>query len=172
MKIVLYPLAGALIGLLGAAVLGYSSLAAAILLSIGSGPRKPLILAALSLVVRWLALEHIDTRAFEALAASLALAWTAPVVLAWVTPPLGDRNARVLANSLSTPMAIAAIAVAVACAAPLLIYSLPLIIGAAAITSFARTYCWNRMGGVTDDCLARLKLAVEIYGLGVCACFF
>lgn len=172
MRVVLYPLGGALLGLLGAAVLGYSSLAAAVVLSVAGGPRKPVILAIASLFLRWLALEHIETRIYESLIGSLALAWTAPIVLAWITPPWGDGPARVLANSLSTRSVIGAILLAIACAAPLLVYALPLITGAAALTSFARSFCWNRFGGVTDDCLERVRLAVEIYSLGICASFF
>ena len=125
-----------------------------------------------SLLIRWQALEHIESRLFESLVASFVLSRTAPIVLAWVTPPYGEGSGRVMADSLTTPTVIGAILIALAFTAPLLVYALPLVTGTAALVSWARSYFGNRLGGVNGDCLGALNQATETYCLVVCASFF
>lgn len=126
----------------------------------------------MSLLVRWQAIEHMELRVFETFAAAFALSRTAPVALAWIAPPYGEGSGRVLADSLTTPAVIVAIALAVAITAPLGVHALPLITGAAALTTGARTYFTSRLGGVNGDCLGALNQVTEMYCLIVCACFF
>ena len=125
-----------------------------------------------SLLLRWQAIEHLESRLFETFAASFAISRTAPVVLAWITAPYGEGSGRVIADSLTTPAVIATIALALLAAAPLHIYALPLVTGAAALTTGARAYFTSRLGGVNGDCLGALNQVTEIYCLIVCACFF
>jgi adenosylcobinamide-GDP ribazoletransferase len=125
----------------------------------------------LSTLIRWQALSAIAVDPVAALAAAQGLPRAAAVAMAWVTPPAGAGLGFTLSSTMTTPVALAAIAQGLLLAAwcgGLL--SLILITGAVMIVAAARRYFMLRIGGVTGDCMGALAHVVEIFCLVVFTC--
>jgi adenosylcobinamide-GDP ribazoletransferase len=126
----------------------------------------------LSLLARWQALQALATdRVMEALVASQAVPRAAMVTLAWVARPVGSKLGSVLAASLGSGAALAAIAQGVAAALwcgfrP----GLAILAGSAVILRLLRAWFYRRLGGVNGDCLGFTEQIFEVYVLVLFTC--
>jgi adenosylcobinamide-GDP ribazoletransferase len=125
----------------------------------------------LSTLVRWQALSAIAVDPFASLAAAQGLSRAAAVALAWLTPPAGSGLGFSLSNTLTSPIALAAIlqgvVLAAWCGDRL---GIILVIGSALIVAAARKYFTLRIGGVTGDCMGATSHVVEIFCLVTFTC--
>jgi adenosylcobinamide-GDP ribazoletransferase len=129
-------------------------------------------LALLMLVlIRWQALSAIAIDAVGALAAALALGRAAVVALSWTTPAVGSASAASFNASLTTRVALAAIAQGI-CAAflPGAQVASFLLGGSTVLIILARRYFMRRIGGVNGDCLGVTEQLVETWCLMVYTC--
>lgn len=123
------------------------------------------------ILIRWQALSMIAVDAIPALAAALALGRAAVVALLWSTPAAGHGHADAMSNSLSTSIALLAIAQGIAFALwPGGKHPSLLLGGTTLIVLLARTYFLRRIGGVTGDCLGATEQVVETWCLVVYTC--
>ncbi|MCU0245978.1 MAG: adenosylcobinamide-GDP ribazoletransferase [Bryobacter sp.] len=122
-----------------------------------------------SVLVRWQALVALESNLAPALAATLAVSRGAQVVLGWIAPPAGNGMGVLFSSHLTTGAALCALALSVGAAAPLGLYALWLLAGAAVIVFAARRFFEARLGGVTGDCLGATGHLVEIFGVVLCA---
>lgn len=122
-------------------------------------------------LLRWQALSALVAEPMSALAAAQGLPRAALVALAWISRPAGSKLAAALNATLTTPLALIAIAqgfvLALLCGYPA---SLWLIAGTVILVLAARRYFYARLGGVNGDCLGALSQTVETYVLLVFAC--
>lgn len=126
----------------------------------------------LSVLARWQALESLATpRFWEAMIASQAVPRAAMVVMAWCSRPAGSGLGSALASTLSTPVALAALAQGIAAAVlcgwrP----GLMIIAGSVLIVQTTRGWFYRRLGGVNGDCLGFTEQVLEIFVLVLFAC--
>jgi adenosylcobinamide-GDP ribazoletransferase len=126
----------------------------------------------LSVLARWQALEYMATpRVVETLIAAQAVPRAAIVAMSWCSRPTGSGLGCSLASTLSTPVAI--IAMAQGAAAALLCGWRPgfaMIAGSVLIVQAARAWFYGRIGGVNGDCLGFTEQLIEIFVLTMFAC--
>jgi adenosylcobinamide-GDP ribazoletransferase len=126
----------------------------------------------LSVLARWQALEYLATmRVLAALIAAQAVPRAAMVAMAWCSRPAGSGLGLALASTLSTPVAIAAMAQGIAAALlcgwrP----GLAMIAGSVLIVQASRGWFYLRIGGVNGDCLGFTEQLIEIFILLMFAC--
>jgi adenosylcobinamide-GDP ribazoletransferase len=126
----------------------------------------------LSVLARWQALEYLATpRVWETLIAAQAVPRAAMVAMAWCSRPLGSGLGYSLASTLSTPVAVAAMAQGAAAALlcgwrP----GLAMIAGSVLIVQGSRAWFYRRIGGVNGDCLGFTEQLIEIFVLTTFAC--
>jgi adenosylcobinamide-GDP ribazoletransferase len=125
----------------------------------------------LSTLIRWQALSAIALDPVPALAAAQGLSRVSAVALAWITPPAGSGLGFVLSNTMTTPVALIAIAqgalLAAWCGGRL---GLLLAAGIVIIVFGARRYFLMRLGGVNGDCLGATAHVVEMFCLVLFTC--
>lgn len=135
---------------------------------VGAHGASALILLTL---IRWQALSAIAAPAIPALAAALGIGRAAVVALAWISPPAGSGGGLCFANTLTTAVALIAIAQGIALA---VLTGSPtasiLLGGATCIVLLARKYFQARIGGVTGDCLGVTEQLVETWCFLVFTC--
>jgi adenosylcobinamide-GDP ribazoletransferase len=126
---------------------------------------------AMTLLLRWQAIELLDNRALPALAAACGASRGAMVVLAWWTPAIGDGLGKAFRLGLHAP---AVLLTALESAALLFLCgpaagAAALAVNALAVT-VARAYFLRRAGGVTGDCLGAVCQISEVSSLLVFLC--
>ena len=125
----------------------------------------------LLVAIRWQALGSIAVDAVAGLAAALALGRAAVVALAWSTPPAGSASAVQFSDTLSTPIALAAVFQGIAFAFLPGAHTASFLLGGGAVlTLLARRYFLRRIGGVNGDCLGTTEQIVETWCLVVYTC--
>ncbi len=126
----------------------------------------------LSVLARWQALEYLATpRVLETMIAVQAVPRAAIVATAWCSRPAGTGLGYALASTLSTPVAVAAMAQGAAAALlcgwrP----GLAMIAGSVLIVQASRGWFYLRVGGVNGDCLGFIEQLIEIFILVMFAC--
>ena len=131
------------------------------------------VAVAITLLLRWQAIELLDGRAVAALAAAAGSARGAMVVFAYVSRPLGEGLGKAFRAGLSAPAA--AVAGIQSGALPFLGGPAA---GAAALCAntvaiaAARAYFHRRAGGVNGDCMGAVCQICEIATLLVFVCRF
>jgi adenosylcobinamide-GDP ribazoletransferase len=126
----------------------------------------------LSVLARWQALEYLATpRVLVTLIAAQAVPRAAMVAMAWVSRPAGSGLGFALASTLSTPVAVAAMAQGAAAALlcgwrP----GLAMIAVSVLIVQASRAWFYHRLGGVNGDCLGFTEQLIEIFILLMFAC--
>ena len=125
----------------------------------------------LSTLIRWQALSAIAVEPISAFAAAQGLPRAAAVALAWITPPVGSGLGFVLSQTMTTPVAVVAIAqgvlLAAWCGGRL---GLILAAGTFLIVLAARRYFLARLGGINGDCLGATAHVVETFCLVAFTC--
>jgi adenosylcobinamide-GDP ribazoletransferase len=126
----------------------------------------------LSVILRWQAIEHIETARFlQVCIAAQAVPRAALVALAWVSRPVGTGLALAFCSTLTTPAAIAAIVQGVLAAMLCGVRpGLAIVIGTYFILRLARWYFYRRIGGVNGDCLGATEQVLEILILVLFTC--
>ena len=126
----------------------------------------------LSFLARWQAVEQIaDPRLIQILIAAQAVPRAAMVALAWVSRPVGTGLGLEFSSTLTTSVALIAIAQGIAAA--FLCGPRPGIIiaaGSYAVIRIARWYFYRRIGGVNGDCLGATEQILEIFILVLFTC--
>jgi adenosylcobinamide-GDP ribazoletransferase len=125
------------------------------------------VAVAISILARWQALEYmLAPNVWIACIAAQAVPRAAMVGLAWTSRPAGSGLGHALTSTLTTPIALFALAqgliAAMLCGVQL---GLMLIAGAYVIARLARWYFYSRLGGVNGDCLGATEQILEIYAL-------
>jgi adenosylcobinamide-GDP ribazoletransferase len=126
---------------------------------------------AMSVLVRWQALDHVVTArgelgVLEVCVAAQALPRAAMVALAWVSRPAGTGLGLAFSSTLTTPAALVAIAQGIAVALILgTRAAVAIVAGAYFIVRLARWYFYRRIGGVNGDCLGATEQILEIFVL-------
>jgi cobalamin synthase len=181
-----FPLVGAALGAAGAGIYlivpsSYAALAC-VVFWVAAGRvlhegRLPNTVVALSAVARWLALENFAGSYFAipsvltVCIAAQALPRAAIVGLAWVSRPAGSGLGYALASTLTTPVAVVAIAegvlAAFLCGARA---GVVLIMGTFLIARLTREYFYHRRGAVDADCLGATEQLLQIFTLALFAC--
>jgi adenosylcobinamide-GDP ribazoletransferase len=125
-----------------------------------------------SALIRWQALSAISVVEYApALAAAQAVPRSALVALGWISRPAGAGTGAGFLQTLTTPIAIAAILQGIGFAAWNGWRAAAfIVIGTAIIVIAARSYFHRRIGGVTGDCLGATAHLVEIYILLLFTC--
>jgi adenosylcobinamide-GDP ribazoletransferase len=180
---ILFPLAGAMLGAAGAALYVASShvlpgpAAALLTVAFWTGvPGRPfsrmpkgrrvfgVVAMVLSVAVRWQALEHLATpRLLELCIAAQAVPRAATVALAWVSRPAATALDLAFSSTLTTAVALAAIAQGAAAAMACGLRPGLLIAAASYLTiRAARWYCYRRIGGVNGAGLRAAGRLLEI----------
>lgn len=178
---IFFPLWGAVLGAAGAGIfvaVGRAippSLAALLTVAFWTGlsgvPREDARIGAagaaaliLSVVARWQALEHLaNPQVLVICIAAQAAPRAAMVALAWVSRPAGS-GLLAFSSTLTTPAALAAIALGIAASflggfrAGVII-----IAGTYLILRLAQWHCYKRIGGINLNCLAATEQALEIF---------
>lgn len=125
----------------------------------------------LSVLFRWQGVEGIPEAVTVRLVATIALSRAVIVALAWVARPAGTGLGAAFLQSLSTPIALAALAqgvvVAMLCGVRM---GIVLLAVNAFIVLAARDYFHRRIGGVTGDCLGAASQISEIASLFLLSC--
>jgi adenosylcobinamide-GDP ribazoletransferase len=126
----------------------------------------------LSFLARWQAVEQLaDPRPLEILIAAQAVPRAAMVALAWISRPAGTGLGFEFSSTLTTPVALIAIAQGIV-AAFLCGPRAGIVIVAAsyAVIRVARWYFYRRIGGVNGDCLGATEQILEIVMLVLFTC--
>ncbi len=139
--------------------------------------KLPSAIVVLSAAARWLALDnfagsYLATPGILAVCiAAQAVPRAAIVGLAWVSRPAGTGVGYALSSTLTTPVAVAAIAEGVLaaffCGARA---GIVMIVGTILIARLAREFFYNRRGGVDADCLGATEQLIEVFILALFAC--
>lgn len=120
----------------------------------------------LTTLLRWQALAHVSIDPLRGLPPVLALSRSSLVVLAHMTPPVGEGLGKAFARGCTRPVAIAVVAQSV-----MLSFlagwqlGLAMILATGLIIVLARLYFLRRIGGVNGDCLGATCLLVETVNL-------
>jgi cobalamin synthase len=128
---------------------------------------------ALSMLARWLALEHLAAGPgiLVVCIATQAVPRAAIVGLAYVSRPAGTGLGYALSSTLRMPAAVAALAQGVLAALLCGVRAgVVLIVGSFLIVRLAREFAYKRWGGVNGDGLGATEQLLEIFILGVFAC--
>jgi adenosylcobinamide-GDP ribazoletransferase len=121
----------------------------------------------LSMIARWQALQHVPApRILLVCIVAQSVPRAAMVSLAWLSRPSGEGLGLAFASSLTTPVALIAIAQGIFFSM-LLGWRPGLLIlaGAYLIVRAARAYFYKRIGGVNGDCLGAVEQLLEIFVL-------
>src|SRR5580658_722139 len=172
-----FPLVGALLGAAGAGVYliaaPFSALACVVFWAAAGRVlhegRLVYAAIALSVLLRWLALDHFAGPSLLMVCiAAQAIPRAAIVGLTLVSRPTGTGLGYSLSSTLTTPAALAALAqgmlAAFLCGARV---GIVLIAGASLIAKLAGEYGYKRRGGVDGDCLGATEQILEIFILAV-----
>jgi adenosylcobinamide-GDP ribazoletransferase len=126
----------------------------------------------LSVIARWQAVELISTpRVLEVFIAAQAVPRAAIVALAWVSRPAGTGLGLAFSSTLTTPIALIALAQGIIAAFLLGVRSgVAIGLGAYLIVRVARWYFYRRIGGVNGDCLGAAEQILEIFVLVLFTC--
>jgi adenosylcobinamide-GDP ribazoletransferase len=126
----------------------------------------------LSIVARWQAIEHLTAiNIFAAFIAAQATPRAAMVTLAWVSRPAGTGLGQAFASTLTTPVALVAMAQGIAAALACGVRpGLVILLGCYLILRGARWYFYRRIGGVNGDCLGATEQILEIFVLVLFTC--
>jgi adenosylcobinamide-GDP ribazoletransferase len=126
----------------------------------------------LSIIARWQAIEHLaDARVFEIFIAAQAVPRAAIVALAWVSRPAGTGLGLAFSSTLSTPVALFAIAQGIAAAFACGARGGFVIIAIAYLMiRGAQFYFYRRIGGINGDCLGATEQILEITILVLFTC--
>jgi adenosylcobinamide-GDP ribazoletransferase len=128
----------------------------------------------LSIGLRWQALAQSSVNPVAALAAAVTFSRTSMVVLAAITPAIGQGLGRAFAAACTPAMvlAVAPQSILVAAVAAVFIgwvHAVALIVSTVVLVFAARWYFTRRVGGVNGDCLGAASQAVEIVNLVILA---
>jgi len=126
----------------------------------------------LSFLARWQAVEQIaDPRLIQVFIAAQAVPRAAMVALAWVSRPAGTGLGLEFSSTLTTPVAVIAIAQGIAAAFLCGLRPGIVIVAASyAVIRIARWYFYRRIGGVNGDCLGATEQILEIFILVLFTC--
>lgn len=126
----------------------------------------------LSIVARWQAIDHLaGVDIFAAFIAAQAVPRAAIVALAWVSRPVGTGLGQAFASTLTTPIALAAIAQGIAASFGCGIRpGLAILLGSYLIVRVAQWYFYRRIGGINGDCLGATEQILEIFILVLFTC--
>lgn len=125
----------------------------------------------LSFLLRWQAIEHLSSPAIEMFIATQAVPRAAMVALAWVSRPAGVGLGFAFSSTLTTPVALFAIAQGAAAALLCGLRPAIVIAGISYVTiRAARWYFYRRLGGVNGDCLGATEQILEILILVLFSC--
>jgi adenosylcobinamide-GDP ribazoletransferase len=131
---------------------------------------------ALSVLVRWQALDHLvtsrgDLGILEICVAAQAVPRAAMVALAWVSRPAGVGLGHAFSSTLTTTGAVLAMAQGIAAALLCGLSAAVVMIGGAyVIVRLGRWYFYRRIGGVNGDCLGATEQLLEIFVLLLFTC--
>ncbi|MDX2153770.1 MAG: adenosylcobinamide-GDP ribazoletransferase [Bryobacteraceae bacterium] len=126
---------------------------------------------AVSILVRWQAVQALPAPVTPKLVAALTLSRAAMVILGWASRPYGEGIGTAFMSALTTPVAIIVAlqaAVAVALCGPMA--AAVLLGAAAAIIVLARAWFHTRLGGITGDCMGATGQVVEMAALVLLSC--
>lgn len=125
-----------------------------------------------SIVARWQAIEHLaDPRVLIIFIAAQAIPRAVIVALAWVSRPAGTGLGLAFSSTLSTPVALIAIAQGLAAAflcgpaAGVILIAISYI-----VLRLAQSYFYRRIGGINGDCLGATEQILEICVLLLFTC--
>ncbi len=124
-----------------------------------------------SILLRWQALTNLTTALLPSLVAVQVLPRAAMVVLAYISRPAGGGMGARFCESMTAPVAIAAIVQAIAAA--LWCGFRPgavLLCAATAVILTARVFFERRLGGINGDCLGAVAQLTETSSLVLLAC--
>lgn len=126
----------------------------------------------ISIVARWQAIEHLaDARVLEIFIAAQAVPRAAMVALAWVSRPVGTGLGLAFSSTLSTPVALIAIAQGIAAAFLCGVRGgITIVVVAYLAIRIARWYFYRRIGGINGDCLGATEQMLEIFILVLFTC--
>lgn len=124
---------------------------------------------ALSILLRWQALLSPQINVAFALSSSLAISRAALVVLAFLTPSVGEGLGASFVRFLSTRIVAVVLAQALFFAAFCGWRGVAMLVGSGLVVALARSYFLRRLGGVNGDCLGATCQAVETVNLMVLA---
>lgn len=161
---IFFPLAGAMLGAVGAGIYLIAAPSVAAILTVGfwtviSRGRIGTVGMVLSVIARWFALEH-TAHVVEACIASQTVARAGMVALAWVSRPSGTE---LTYSTLSTPAALVAMAQGIAAAFLCgLRPGIAILGGAYLIIRLARWYSYRRIGSVNSAGLNSTEQLLEV----------
>jgi adenosylcobinamide-GDP ribazoletransferase len=126
----------------------------------------------LSLIARWQAVQLLSTPGvLEVFIAAQAVPRAAMVGLAWVSRPAGTGLGLAFLSTLTTPIALVALAQGVAASFLLGVRpGVAIALGSYLIVRVARWYFYRRIGGVNGDCLGATEQILEIFILVLFTC--
>ncbi len=126
----------------------------------------------LSFLVRWQAVEQLaNLWLLPLFIASQAVPRAAMVALAWISRPVGTGLGLEFSSTLTTPVALIAIAQGIAAAFFCGLRPGIVIIAASyVVIRVARWYFYRRIGGVNGDCLGATEQILEIFILVLFTC--
>jgi adenosylcobinamide-GDP ribazoletransferase len=126
----------------------------------------------LSIVARWQAIEHLaGVNVFAVFIAAQAVPRAAMVALAWVSRPAGSGLGLAFSATLSTPVALIAIAQGIAAALLCGVRGgITIVLAAYLAIRIAQWYFYRRIGGVNGDCLGATEQILEIFVLVLFTC--
>lgn len=126
----------------------------------------------LSVIARWQAVQALSTPGvLEVFIAAQAVPRAAIVALAWVSRPVGTGLGLAFSSTMTTPIALLAIAQGIAAAFLLGVRpGVAIGLGAYLVVRVARWYFYRRIGGVNGDCLGATEQILEIFILVLFTC--
>ena len=126
----------------------------------------------LSVVARWQALDHMAaSNVFAVLIAAQATPRAAMVVLAWVSRPAGTGLGYAFTSTLTTPVALLAMAQGIAAAMACGVRpGLAIVLGSYLALRIGQWYFYRRIGGINGDCLGATEQILEIFILVLFTC--
>ena len=126
----------------------------------------------LSIVARWQALDHISSiNIWAALIAAQATPRAAMVALAWVSRPVGSGLGYAFTSTLTTPVALIAMAQGIATAMACGVRpGLAIVLGSYLVLRIGHWYFDRRIGGINGDCLGATEQVLEIFILILFTC--
>ena len=126
----------------------------------------------LSVIARWQAVEFLSTPGVvEVFVTAQAVPRAAMVGLAWVSRPAGTGLGLAFASTLTTPIALIALAQGLIAAFLLGVRpGVAIGLGSYLVIRVARWYFYRRIGGVNGDCLGATEQILEIFILVLFTC--
>jgi adenosylcobinamide-GDP ribazoletransferase len=123
----------------------------------------------ISILLRWQALVSAQINVAFGLASSLAISRAALVVLAFITPPVGEGLGASFVRFLSARIVAVVLAQALFFAGFCGWRGMAMLVGSGLVVALAHLYFLRRLGGVNGDCLGATCQAVETVNLMVLA---